>query len=132
MTALTRTLTPEGALEAFQKTNIQKDKPRERFFVSRLEQNEELKKDILGLYKDPEKNLRASIRVQFEGEEGVGTGPVREFFACAMTILQEGMVMGDPFYSLKERVIIYFLSTIRSCSKWEHISASARFLATPS
>lgn len=49
----TQTLSPMDALEDFQRTNMQRDKPRERFFVSRMEGNEELKNDILGLYKDP-------------------------------------------------------------------------------
>ncbi len=57
MQALTCMLTPEGALEAFQKTNIQKDKPRECFFVRRLEGNEELKKDIQSVHP----SLRSSI-----------------------------------------------------------------------
>ena len=59
---------------------MQRDKPRERFFVSRMEGNEELKNDILGLYKYPRKNLRVPPRVRFEGEERFGAGPVREFF----------------------------------------------------
>lgn len=62
MTAPPCTLTPESALEAFQEANRQDDKPRERFFVNRLEGSEELKKDILSLYKDPRKNLRAAPR----------------------------------------------------------------------
>lgn len=91
MTAPPCTLTPEGALEAFQEANRQEDKPRERFFVNRLEGSEELKKDILSLYKDPRKNLRAAPRVRFEDEEAVGAGPVREFFHCALKIIEEGM-----------------------------------------
>jgi len=91
MRTYTQTLSPMDALEDFQRSNTQRDKPRERFFVSRMEGNEELKNDILGLYKDPRKNLRVPPRVRFEGEEGVGAGPVREFFVCAMKILQEGI-----------------------------------------
>lgn len=59
--------------------------------VSRMDGNEELKKDMLSLYKDPKKNLRAVPKVRFEGEQGVGVGPVREFFVCALKIPQEGM-----------------------------------------
>lgn len=44
--------------------------------VSRMEGNEELKSDLLTLYKDPRKNLRALPKVRFEGEQGVGLGPV--------------------------------------------------------
>ena len=78
--ARTGHLGPEEALEAFQEANIQKNKPKEQLFVSRFHGSEELKRDILGLYKDPRKNLRAPLQVRFEGEEGVGTGPIREYF----------------------------------------------------
>lgn len=101
MKARSGNLDPEEALEAFQEASIQKNKPKERLCVSRLQGNEELKRDILGLYKDPRKNLRAPLQVRFEGEEGVGTGPIREFFVCAMKILQEG-IHGDG------RPIVYF------------------------
>lgn len=52
--------------------------------VSRMDGNEELKKDMLSLYKDPKKNLRAVPKVRFEG-------PIREFFVCALKIPQGGM-----------------------------------------
>lgn len=94
MKARTGHLGPEEALDAFQEANIQKNKPKERLYVSRLHGSEELKRDIIGLYKDPRKNLRAPLQVRFEGEEGVGTGPIREYFVCAMKILQEG-IHGD-------------------------------------
>lgn len=86
-----RMLTPEDALEYFQKVNIKKNEPRERFVVSRMEGNEELKSDLLSLYKDPRKNLRALPKVCFEGEQGLGVGPVREFFVYALEIPQEGI-----------------------------------------
>ena len=101
MKARSGNLDPEEALEAFQEANIQKNKPKERLSVSRLEGSEELKRDILGLYKDHRKNIRAPLQVRFEGKEGVGTGPIREFFVCAMKILQEG-IHGDG------RPIVYF------------------------
>ena len=57
--------------------------PREPFYVSRLDGNEETKRDILGLYKDPRKNLKARPKVRFEGEEGVGTcSPVVFLLIC--------------------------------------------------
>ena len=84
-------LSPEKALKAFQKANIEENKKRQTFFISRLEGSEELKKDIIGLYKDPKINLRALPKVRFEGEDGVATGPVREFFVCSMKIPQEGI-----------------------------------------
>lgn len=100
--AYTQTLSPTDALVEFQRTNMQRDKPRERFFVSRMEGNEELKNDILGLYKDPRKNLKVPPRVRFEGEDRVGTGPVREFFVCATKILQEGILgEGRPILFLE-------------------------------
>ena len=77
-------LTPKDALEYFQNANVQKNEPRKHFVVSRMEGNKELKSDLLSLYKDPRKNLRALPKVRFEGEQGVGVGLVREFFVCAL------------------------------------------------
>ena len=58
MKARTGNLGPEEALEAFQEGKVQKNKAKERVFVSRLQGSEELKRDIPGLYKDPRKNLK--------------------------------------------------------------------------
>ncbi|CAB3999587.1 PREDICTED: uncharacterized protein LOC107356592 [Paramuricea clavata] len=55
------------------------------------EGTEELKRDILGYYKDKTCKLTAKPRVRFEGEEGVGSGPIREFFLCAMKLVHEGI-----------------------------------------
>jgi hypothetical protein len=63
----------------------------QRFRVSREESTEELKRDILGYYKDKTCKLTAKSRVRFEGEEGVGSGPFREFFLCAMELVHEGI-----------------------------------------
>ena len=63
----------------------------QRFVVSQEEGTEELKRDILGYYKDKTCKLTAKPRVRFEGEEGVGSGPVREFFLCAMKLVHEGI-----------------------------------------
>ena len=52
---------------------------------------EELKRDILSCYKNNQCRLRAIPRVRFEGEEGLGSGPIREFLMCAMNIVQEGI-----------------------------------------
>ena len=41
------------------------------------------------------------MRVRFEGEEGAGSGPIREFLLCAMKILQEEI--GE-----KRKPIIFF------------------------
>lgn len=56
-------LTPEDALEYFQKANVRKNERREHFVVSRMKGNEELKSDLLSLYKDPRKNLRHFSRL---------------------------------------------------------------------
>ena len=52
---------------------------------------EELKKDILGCYKNPKVRLTAKPLVKFEGEEGLGSGPVREFLLCAIKIVEDGI-----------------------------------------
>ena len=59
--------------------------------VSREDGLEELKKDILGCYKNPCIKLRAKPRIIFEGESGVGSGPVREFLLCSMKIVEDGI-----------------------------------------
>ena len=78
------------ALKEFQEEYIEVNSPREQFYVSRMEGHEKMKQDILGLYKDPWKNLKAHPKVQFE-EEGVGTKPVGEFFVSALSTLHEGL-----------------------------------------
>ena len=52
---------------------------------------DDLKKDILGCYKNPEIKLKAKLCVKFEGKEGIGSGPVKEFLLCAMKIVEEGI-----------------------------------------
>ena len=64
---------------------------RQRFMVSREDGLEEIKKDILGCYKNPCIKLRAKPRVIFEGESGVGSSPVREFLLCSMKIVEDGI-----------------------------------------
>lgn len=78
-------------VDAFRKQVIDEKLPRQRFVVSREDGMEELKKDILSNYKDSQCKLKAKPRVRFEGEEGVGSGPVREFLMCAMLIPQDGI-----------------------------------------
>lgn len=80
---------------------VRKNESREHFVVSRMEGNEELKSDLLTLYKDPRKNLRALPKVRFEGEQGVGLGPVWEFFICTLKIPQNG-IQGEG------RAMLYF------------------------
>ena len=45
----------------------------------------------MSCYKNNQCRLRAIPRVRFEGEEGLGSGPIREFLMCAMNIVQEGI-----------------------------------------
>ncbi len=78
-------------VDAFRSEVIDEKLPRQRFTVSREDGMEELKKDILSHYKDNKCKLVAKPRVTFEGEEGVGSGPVREFLLCAMKIVQDGI-----------------------------------------
>ena len=54
--------------------------------VSRMEGSEALKGGIFVYYKDRKTKFRAHSRVRFEGEEGVVSGPVREFLLNAMKI----------------------------------------------
>ena len=44
---------------------------------------------FLAYIKIKKKNLRAPMKVRFDGEEGAGSGTVREFFEAAMKIPQE-------------------------------------------
>lgn len=82
---------PKSALELFRKENIIEDKPQQKIFISRVEGNEQLRKDILGIYKNPKTNLRVGLKVRFEDEEAVGSGPVREYLSIAINILDEGI-----------------------------------------
>ena len=59
--------------------------------VSRMEGSEALKGGIFVYYKDRKTKFRAHSRVRFEGEEGVVSGPVREFLLNAMKIADEGL-----------------------------------------
>ena len=78
-------------LNAFREKNLDQTLPRQHFIVSRQEGSEELKRDILSCYKQPSYKLKAPMRVRFEGEDGIGNGPIREFLLCAMAIAEEGI-----------------------------------------
>ena len=78
-------------LQQFRDDNVDESLPRQRFTVSREDGLDELNKDILGCYKNPLIKLKAKPRIKFEGEEGVGCGPIREFLLCAMKIVEEGI-----------------------------------------
>ena len=81
----------KSGLEQFREEMIDESLPRQRFIVSREDGMEELKKDILGCYKNPKVRLTAKPLVKFEGEEGLGSGPVREFLLCAIKIVEDGI-----------------------------------------
>ena len=70
---------------------IDEDLTRQRFTVSREDGWEELKKDILCCYKNPQVKLTAKPRVKFEGEAGVGSGPIREFLLSSMKLVEDGI-----------------------------------------
>lgn len=76
----TSVMTLPDKITLFKENTIATHCPRQLFTVCRSEGLKQLKLDILGVYKNPNTNLKARPRVCFEGEEGVGAGPVREFF----------------------------------------------------
>lgn len=79
------------ALQRFQEEIIEHDQPAQRIIVSRMDGTTELRRDIVGIYKNPRTRLTVSPRVRFEGEDGVGCGPVREFFVNVIKIIDEGI-----------------------------------------
>ena len=73
----------------------------------------EMQADILSYYKNPSTRFKAPLKVRFEGEDGVGVGPVREFFVEALSVVEEGfgnlalfpppLQLKDlPYYDLRE------------------------------
>ena len=85
-------------LRDFRQQNVDESLPRQRFTVTREDGMDELKKDILGCYKNPMVRLKAKPRIKFDGEEGVESGPVREFFLYALKIAEDGIEkQGKPF-----------------------------------
>ena len=64
----------------------------------------QIEADILLLYKGKEFNLIASPKVRFEGEAGVGSGPVREFFSLSMQLLEEGI---QSHFGMENCVLIF-------------------------
>lgn len=59
--------------------------------MSRLDGPDQLKKDVIGVYENPSTKLRVGLKVCFEEEDAVGSGPVREFLTIAVNILDEGI-----------------------------------------
>lgn len=84
-------VSPQTLLRRFQKETIKNKAPRQLFCVCRLDGISDLRKDIMGGYKNPSIDLKAVPRVRFEDEDGVGSGLVREFLMSAMAIVDEGI-----------------------------------------
>ena len=63
-------------LQRFQEEIIQHDQPAQRITVSQMDGTNELRADIMAIYKNPKTKLTVNPRVCFEGEDGVGCGPV--------------------------------------------------------
>ena len=101
------------AVTKFREEVVDNDSPRQLFTVSLMEGPEELQREIMVCYKNKTNNLRVRPRVLFEGEEGAGSGPVREFLLTAIKTIDEGMRLGlSPLYFLRVRKIIDCLSMI--------------------
>ena len=73
----TKTITLEG----FRQDTVDESAQRQRFTVTREDGMEELKKDILGYYKNPRINLKAKLRVKFEGGGRCGQWACSRIFA---------------------------------------------------
>lgn len=64
--------------------------PRQKICVCRLDGVSELRREIIGIYKRPDLNLKANIKVRFEEEEAVGSGLVCEYLVNAIKVADEG------------------------------------------
>ena len=78
-------------ISQFKEKAIDESVPCQLFTVCRSDGIEEMKGDILSYYKNPQTNLLARMRVRFEGEEGLGAGPVREFLHHAVKLVEYGI-----------------------------------------
>lgn len=87
--------TPASALRHFQQDIIEEGGPSQRFTVCRLDGLCDLRKDIMGIYKNPNTNLRVKPKVRFEEEDGVGSGPIREFLSNVIKVVDDGIPSGN-------------------------------------
>ncbi len=83
--------TPQAAWKLFRKENLKEDAPLQRVFISRMDGVDELRREIMGVYKNPNTNLSAGLKVRFEEEDAVGCGPVREFLSIGVKIIEDGI-----------------------------------------
>jgi hypothetical protein len=89
--AITDESPPETALKLFQSEVVQDGPFKQRFSVCRIDGVLELRKEIMGIYKNPKTNLKLVPRIRFEEEEGMGSGPLREFCAETIRVIDEGI-----------------------------------------
>jgi hypothetical protein len=85
---------PHKIMDDFRNSVIDEDSQTQIFRVSRMNGGAEMQSDILSHYKNPSTRLKSPLKIRFEGEDGVGVGPIREFFVEALTIVEEGI--GNP------------------------------------
>ena len=83
--------TPSTALQLFRTSMLDQDAQYQRISVCRMDGILGLRRDILNVYKNPKNNLKVCPRVKFEDEQGVGSGPVREYFEEAIKVIDEGL-----------------------------------------
>ena len=80
-----------GTIAAFQAQFLDNEAPRQQFRLSRVDDKADVAMDVMGIYKNPNLNFRATPRVRFEEENAVGDGPARELLEIAISILEEGV-----------------------------------------
>lgn len=85
---------PHKIMDDFRNSVIQEESQVQVFRVSRMDGEVDMRSDILSYYKNPSTRFRAPLKIRFDGEDGVGIGPVREFFVEALAIVEEGI--GNP------------------------------------
>ena len=94
---------PAAALLGFQKEMIKEDATRQRIGICRLDGEVEFRREVIGVYKRPDLDIKANLRVTFDEEEAVGSSPVREFLVNAIKVVDEGIPHshGKPLMFLK-------------------------------
>ena len=68
---------PRDALKKFVQENIDEESPTQHLCVGRMDGVSEMRRDILGIYKNPKTKLKVTPKVRFEDEAAVGSGPIR-------------------------------------------------------
>lgn len=79
----------------FRNQILEVNEPPMRVYINRMQ--EEFVSDVLSIYKKPNPRLKSNIRVLFDNENGVGEGPVREYFSMLVGLIQNGFPLdSDP------------------------------------